>query len=296
MQQGNILSTDVLQAMDHRYDVFNGSKKADPDLVKQGLYTPLCVTGKKVVWGYPILETAPGLGVAELQCVAIPDSTAEDELKWALKLENRTGKYSFKEKEKIVSLLSPGIDSSYHGLVRMIEGRDDPGFFDRINRYSHFSMTLKKAVNQGIVDYKTASETSDLPEACINRLFTPGCLESFSFSNRRIFLVQYYEVVRRDKLDCEKALDVLEDILKSESPLENLSGMRFPLLTASRRQFDTFKEKYLPSAGIRLTPPDYFEGDHFSVSFSFYSKKSLARKISKLKNIEEHSDELFDIL
>ena len=68
------------------------------------------------------------------------------------------------------------------------------------------------------------------------------------------------------------------------------------MLSELEGRFHDLERSTLEKSGIRLEAPAFFEGEAFTVSFSFRSRASLARKVARLRVLEDRSDELFTLL
>ena len=91
-------------------------------------------------------------------------------------------------------------------------------------------------------------------------------------------------------------LTLWEDALGSGDPLEKLGRLRYPRLTALEDRFRQIEAGSVKGSGITLSPPSFFEGDSYQVSFRFTSPQALSRKLQALQRLRSQSDELFSLL
>jgi hypothetical protein len=151
---------------------------------------------------------------------------------------------------------------------------------------------LKNLVAEGQVDLKSATRVQSLPEEVFDRLGT----SSLTFSQRRQFLQELFEVGHKHKLSAQDISGMANQALRDPQPFETIHRLRFPTLTAMEERFSSLERELLKGSGVRLRPPPYYEGDAFTVQFEFNSPKNLARKLSALHSLEGRLDALFELL
>jgi hypothetical protein len=288
-------SVHELKRLDNSLDLFEGGTELEPGLLRDGFYTPLCVSGSRLVWGFHLLGQAEKHGIESLRAIRREPMDAAASLKLALILENRTGRYTYNEKERIFHAMV-NLNLSGAEIPALVEGRADQGFMERMRQYSGLNPVLKNLVRTGALDLKTGLEIRDLPESVLSRMIIHPAWETFSHSNKRLFLTRFHESFKRDIPAETRTLEILEGLLASGEPLHALDALRYPAFTALSQKFEEFKERHLHESGVKLSPPPYFEGGVFSVSFSFTNAKNLGKKIARLHGLKEHADELFAII
>jgi hypothetical protein len=87
-----------------------------------------------------------------------------------------------------------------------------------------------------------------------------------------------------------------ERIGTSQDPPGEIRKMRYPALTGLENRFKQIVEPAIKGTGIRITPPPYFEGSHFSLEFQFESPEQLNRKVFTLQQFIEKGNDLFSLL
>lgn len=276
-------------SLSRRFHIFDKGPGYDNTLLTEGLFPPLPVCGNDLVWGFTILSAAESAGLNELPVVDIP---RQGSLLRALKLENRTGKYTWAEQLAIAALCEElGENEDHDAVSRAVSGNS--GFFSRIDRYRKLPGYLANRVNAKRIDLGIAEKITALPEAACDLVFS-AC--GLSFSQIRGFLVNLAEVSRRDTLSTDEVISRTTDALASTDPAAALDRVRNPGLSDLVARFDRITERYTKGTGVRIEPPQFFEGDGYSISFSFSTGGELERKRKVVEKIEGICDELEDLL
>ena len=283
-----------LEQMEHPLDLFDRGIQYDPDLLTDNLYPPLPFSGNTLIWGYRIISAAKAGGLTELTCKEINGKRPLQNLKTALKLENRRGRYSWEEKAKILEYLqNNNMGEKAIKLTAYIEEGDNSSWVKKAAIFPELSQPLKEMIKTGHIDFKTAALVRELDDDIFLYLEKR---KKLSFSQKRLLLTFFSEAVKRDKIDNSKTAELFNNILSSENPLNTIRKLRFPKLSRMEKEYDALHSRYLLKSGIKITPPAYFEGDSFSVQFTFKSNKNLAEKIRKIQLIQEHIDEFLSFL
>ncbi|MCF7929819.1 MAG: hypothetical protein K9L29_12160 [Spirochaetales bacterium] len=268
------------------------------EMVLRHAYPPLPVCGERLIWGFPLLEAAEDQRESRLLCREIggPGFSPEgggtgDLIREALLLEGRVDRYSPGEQDRILALIERfgESDPPVDGLVQR------KGSFRRmVGQYRSLSKHLRLMVDEGWTDLKTAVAVNGLSPAAAVRLQEGAA--GLSFSSRRLLLRYLYEASRRREAGENEQLELAGKILASKDPLEAAQALRFPFITDLERRFDGLRQEVLRKSGVELDHPPGFEGEAFTVRFDFRSPVDLERKIGKLKELKERSNELFDLL
>lgn len=293
------LSIDALNSLTAGFDLFTGSKPIKNELLELGLLPPLPVAGNELVWGFNLLCSAAKRGYSRLPVVRITRRPLIELLRIAITTEDRAGNFTWGEMEKIYNLLvEKGSGELINSLSPLLLGHEDSRLFTRVKEFSSLKTQLKVLVEEKLIDLKTALQCNNWQAALIEDI---GALlrsgeNPLSFSKRRIILNQLIEVSVKQGIPEEKILLLVRNTLNSADPLKTAQALRFPGLTAMEERFLELKGKLLTGTGIKLTPPSFFEGENFNISFSFSSKKALEKKIDYLKTFAEKTDELFELL
>ena len=278
-----------IEGLSQRFDLFDAEPAYDLELLKTGLFAPLALCGDDLVWGFRVLKAAALESFDELPVIELEP---RDRLLIALKLENRTGRYSWKEQLSICKLYGELSRDEDAGLIsRAVSG--NAGFFSRVKRYSTLPGHLKTAIDRGRLDLGIAEKVSTLPEAACRPVFSHTGL---SFSMVRELLVGLTEISRRDGLTDVEVMALSRNVLSAGDPVKALSLIRNPELSELAGRFEAVKERYTRQTGVNLEAPEYFEGDGYTVSFSFSTKLELQRKRKTLEKLEEACDELEELL
>jgi len=265
-------------------------------LVSKDLYPPIPVSNNIIIWGFTLLRLSKAISKEYLLCRILGEQTPVEMITTALSMENRAGKYSMEEQARLFKLmgnLKIQLDlKETKKITPLITGHFDPNWTKRIQQYTKFSPPLKSLVDNNLIDYKTALKVQDLPP----EIFTLLDTDKLSFSERRIVLNLFYEIVKRDKLESSRAIEEFFSIIRSKNPLRVAKRKRFPKLSEMEEEYRALKGKYLKGKGIEIELPDHFEGDKITAKFSFKSKEEFQTRIKELENLRDRIDEFFKIL
>jgi len=283
----NLLSKDL--------DIFKDTPCPDSEIINLHLYPPLPVSGDSIIWGFHLLKKAVEMGIKYLHTVTLPNQKKLESLKLSLKLEARSGQYLWEEKERMVQFVGDFslFDSE---IVLLIEGQENAGYTRNLAEYISLNPAEKDLVSKNQLDIKTASRIKELPDEIFVLLEKYKKNKKLTFSNQRILLTQFLDVVKRDKLNKDKVIALFKKIISKKDPVSEIGYIRYPQLSNLIKRFEAVKMNILKGTGVKLEAPPYFEGDSYNISFNFKSKKQLSRKIAFLKELESKTDELFKLL
>ncbi len=273
--------------------------------ITNDLYPPLPIYNNMLIWGFHILDRAKKLSKETVMCHILENKSVTDLLVIALSLENRAGQYTFGEQERILKFLTTKLpskepDSIYASkqdyvpreIVTLITGKADPHWQERITEYTKFPPGLKELLNNNLIDFKTATRIKELPK----KIFQIILKKHLSFSERRILLNDFFEIVQRDRIPHNLAIQYFEEIINSPTPLVSLKRKRFPYLSELEDTYTELKRRHLGKKGINITVPQYFEGEKLTITFSVKNRKELNSKIQHLREVETIIDEFFKLL
>lgn len=284
--------TEKLQELKTNFNVFTDSPAFQAELLRSGCLPPLPVMDGYLLWGFSVLKTALREGVGELPCVS-HDAGLESGFRLALQLENRTDRYTWREKANILQLVRgfPEITLGKE-LLSLVQGGSS--FVPQTELFLQLPPSLREAADSGLLDIKTAERAADLAEGVFITL--EPILASMSFSSRRQFLSMLNETVKRDRLGGPDLNTFIRQLLETERPLELLRRRRYPQLSEMEDCLERYRQKYLRGTGIELIPPPNFEGGAFTLQFAWQSEKQLGRVIGHLSQLKESGNELFRLL
>jgi hypothetical protein len=274
------------------FDIFCDSPSPPAEPVRHGLLPPLPVRGEELVWGYHILRKAEKLGCSELYILPLALSKGEA-LSLALTLEGRCDRYSWEEKAAILSCMRREDEPVAPDPAILSLVQSEGSFIPLTERYAAFPGHLRSLVDCGVIDMKTAETVESLPPGVVARLDELG--QNASFSQRRQLFIWMYEIIERDRLSPEQAEQKIDE-LPGKGWFEEVRRLRFPAITSLEKSVDEFRNRYVRGTGIDLKPPPQFEGDAYTVRFEWKTAKQMERIIENLKIINEHRDELFQLL
>ncbi|MCL2293739.1 MAG: hypothetical protein FWC36_02580 [Spirochaetes bacterium] len=273
------------------------------ELVKKDLYPLPVVDNENVVWGFHIIAAAAKLGIKNLLCRSLnsqalsKEFSKEEKLLITLQCENRKNNYSWEEKEKIYLFIVKELDGKVSDSV-LSRIQHEGLFMNSVSLYNSFPAHLKNLIQKNIVDLKTAKNCTAINERAWEEL--EPYLLTLTFSNRRIFLTNLSELLKKNALDKEfdssKSFSFVKKLLEKKNPLEAVFKARYPDFSSCTERFNQFNSEVLKDSGIKLKQPPYFEGNSYSVEFSFRSKKHLEKIINRLSVLKEKSDEIFRLL
>ncbi len=290
---------DELEALDPAMDLFTASRPVPGELLEAGLVPPLPVCSGLLAWGFPLLRAARAAGLERLACRLLQGLGREELLELALRLEGRAGSYRWSEKQALNGFARAS-GFSLDGLAPLIEGRDEPRLEEKIDRFAGLPPALRRMVEQGELDLRAAEELRELPEQALRE----AAQSRLSFSERREFLRLLLEIGGRERLSAEELGELARSALASgqaqdragQKALSALRERRAPLQADLRRRWETLERELLSGSGVDLSPPPFFEGDLFRVSFSFRTRAGLLRRLKALDRVEERCEELLSLL
>jgi len=75
---------------------------------------------------------------------------------------------------------------------------------------------------------------------------------------------------------------------KTESIIAILKKMRFPLFTNTEERFQNIRKELKLPPNIILRPPPFFEGENYTIEFSFKNKPEFKKLVAVLKSVADH--------
>jgi hypothetical protein len=289
------LPIDEVQRLDRSLDVFEPSPGPDHELIEKKFYRPVRITTTRIVWGFGTIERIREHGGTEIACIRTPDRGETESLREALVEEDRAGRYSWFEIERIVPLAG-GPDRIDRPIALLLFGERSESALARLRSFLALPPHARLLVTKSGIDTRTAAAAAELCEETIVRLIDDPAFLGLSQSERRITVELVAEIAGRDRPNDEEELAIVGKALSSQSPVETLRRMRFPHLCGMYNDLVAFRERHFAKSGIDLAPPPHFEGSSFRVSFSFSGKNEFAKKIRRLAAAEDDLDELFRLL
>jgi hypothetical protein len=289
------VDTEKLLSGDRRFDLFTETRAPDDEILKRELYNPLPLAGDRLVWGFGIARRVEALGLERMLCADIEEERPGELLRLALLLEGRAGRYTWPEKERILDFMKQyGLTDAAAAISEWVEGRREPEFISRVTLYSALDPDLKRLLDDGLIDFKTASRIRDLPHSLFEHLL--GSQNALSFSERRLTSLYIAEIIRRDGLPAKQAGELVKKVFADEKPPARAATLRYPRLTDAEKRFTRFKERHLKGSGISLHAPPYYEGSEFHIEFRFRDYSQYVKRADKLSGLKENINELFQIL
>lgn len=275
-----------------RFDIFFGTEKSRLEAVEAGV-APFVVSedGETLAWGFAALRW---LGLrydesAEFPVVRVTGGAVGDTseaLILALRAEDRCDRYTLREQVEL-RLLAGDTDS----IWSLVSSEGDPR--PVIDRFMQLSYHLQEAVNGGITDLKSAEAASAVDPTIFAALM--DLVKTRSFSRRRTFLVNYLELLQREDVGGSQR-HVLSTLSEAPDPETALLRLRFPVLSEMESAVSAFEKKYLSGSGIRLEAPPSFEGEKYSVTFTFHTEREYERRVKTLVRAQEGVGEILDLL
>jgi hypothetical protein len=170
---------------------------------------------------------------------------------------------------------------------------------NKIQKIERLPAALKDSLLQNRISLEMALELDGLGSeagAAVCRLFSRLQL---SRGKQRELLTNLMEISRRDDIPVGRLLasrrvqNVLSDRemdrnQKTKRLRDLFREKRFPRLYASEKRFAGSLKKISTGNRMSLHPPDYFEGDAFTVHFSFRDPKELTHHLKTLEQLAQN--------
>jgi len=278
---------------DTSMDIFEHTHPPKTSLIGSGLYCPLPLAGKSLIWGFHILKQAVIAEIESLECNRVDVTGKKELLMLALDLENRRGMYSWEEKERILLFLDEP-DAIDETLCELIVKENPKAEKEKLLQFYNLAPELKKLVTAFGMEPRIAALASCFcPKALSFIMMTFGKL---TFSEKRIFFEHVSEIFKRDNCLEDDQYSIVSDSLSSQFPIKAIEKIRYPILSSSYQKLEQFNTRYFKGHGIACEAPPYFEGESFTISFSISNGKNFSKKLNSLKSAEGNIDELFGLL
>ena len=291
-------SVSELIVLPPRFDILDQERPESVEIVRRGLSRPVVLCRDALLWGQALLAAAKEAGVSEMKVVDIAPATDAEALRTLLLLEDRRGRYSWPERERIASVLERRVASEDRpGLVALTEGRRDPGFFTRVHDYRNLSEDARRLLHEGRIDLRTAVVASVLPAGWTDLVLSPRPSRSrLSHSDLRLILGALDEISRRDGLDDDATMVLTRRILEHDDPVSEADTLRRPTLARMRREMKSIIHPEAGDCSISIAPPKDFEGEVFEVRFPFSGQESFRTRLEGLRALEDRVDDLVNLL
>jgi hypothetical protein len=283
-----------LAALSRRFDLFDHAVAVWDGPASAGFHPPLAVAGPDLVWGFPLVEAAERAGKTELPVVVLAAGDPAALLTLALQLENRCGRYSYAEQERLRAFMTAaGILDRLPSLAPLLTAESAQKWLLDTGVYAGAGPELKRVLDARLLDLKTAARVRELPGPVFASLLAEA--ERFSFSERRFFTLALWEITRRDRLDEAGSLALLRELLGRDEPVRAVRERRFPELSGLEKRF---RETAAPLArrGVTVKPPEGFEGGTLEFGFRASSRDVCETRLAALKESGELIDRLFGLL
>jgi len=220
-----------------------------------------------------------------LQCtrIAIADNTSQRELELL-------------EISRALALLDAHVEDR-ESLIREAKNLGLPGdhhHIEKIMSVCRLPHLVQKGIYQNSISLSMAAELQEF-DASTGTLLARLFIElKLNRNKQREICTHLKEISRREKsstqeiLLSEGLLDVLADkdldnLQKTSVVRSNLRRRRFPNLSLAEASFQRNLRKLDLGSGIRLIPPEYFEGTSMKLSMTFKNEAELKELVDILK-------------
>lgn len=265
---------------------------------------PPIAASERLLWGFayePVFTAAdypretPVIRVSE-------DLTRCELIQLALKAENRTGRFLWREIECVIDLCTrregqpTSVDETDPNreiptdLLALIDPERDVrpslGIFRRL------CGELRTAVDAGMIDLRTAESVPPAMIRIIGDLLS--LTEGASFSERRQILRMTGDIGRMR----DGEVSVIDEI-RDRAPTEVIAILRRILRPETNRieeEVGRFRERFTRGTGVNVMLPNNLEGDYIEVSFRARSEQEFLRRIRTLNEMKEKVDDLVGLL
>ena len=173
----------------------------------------------------------------------------------------------------------------------------------KLARYRALPEQLGADLDAGRVDLRTAEQLA--AHAADQACDAVARAERLSFSKRRQLLRLAVETLRREQQRPRQSrgsssvlslVDLIDDAMAHPDPVSAISKRRYPSFTELSDRLDAIRVETIEKSGVELSEPPYFEGERYTVQFSFANGEELERRIAALERLKSRTRELQDLL
>ncbi|MFZ5517251.1 MAG: ParB/RepB/Spo0J family partition protein [Candidatus Zhuqueibacterota bacterium] len=214
-------------------------------------------------------------------------------------------KFSIVEKAHILDRLTRLFQMTgqeiYERIFPLLELGRNPQVLTRYLKLVSADDSLKVALVADEISPDTVLQLLDLSLDDRKNVFQLFQQLKIGKNNQKEVLRLLIDISNRDEMPVSRIIDqpafarIMTDEkltlpVKANLVKESLKKLRYPRLSQAEMQFDLLKKKMKLPPTIRLSPPPYFEGDKFSVEFSFRNKSEFERALKILNSMAEEKE------
>ena len=252
-----------------------------------------------IVTGFRRLEIAKRLGMVAVNCFVLEKGISHENL-FLLALNERVGKRELNPAEKAilvgkaVSLFGKG--RSIKEILPLIGLEPSEKILSQYLAVSKLSMNILEKLATGELSIQGALELCKIDEKdrakIVEILVKLGC----SASIQKEIVVYCKEIGAREKkapgqiIEEPQVREILDDPELNRREKTNLlrtylRKKRYPLITKREAEFRKKLSKLSLPSGITIKPPQYFEGNRWSIELVFWSPEELNKKVSAVERV-----------
>lgn len=307
MKKINIALNDIfLEDEMFRISYFFSLEKLIPSLKKVGLISPPLVTirGKRfiLVSGWKRVLACLKISLSPIPVFVIEKENDLNTFLMAFYENLASREFSLLEKAEILSKLKKFGEDEKKIVRHYMPLLDIPStlsHFDSFAAFSQFEPEVKKVIHEKNMPFPSVKLLAGFTPR--ERKFLLPLLAPLGQNKRKEILEDMKEISKKNDVSPEKILSSKEilDILGAErtSPLQKADKIRFllrkkryPTLSAWNDSFDSLLRKLEWPKEIMIKPSQFFEGENFSITFSFKNQEELRASLLKLQELASREE------
>ena len=240
-------------------------------------------SGYKIVCGFRRIEACRQLEWSDIEARILDSDTKRLEcIKYAITDNSLQRPLNLIEQSRSINMLC----DFFKDFSRLDKELSDMGLPDnqsiikKINELCHLPGSVQNGILSNTISLTMALELGRLQQEAgegFTKLFETLKL---SLNKQREILTLVKEISLREDISILKVIEnnILQKILTNEDLDRNqkirkirtyLKQRRFPVITAAEKEFEKHLKKLKLGNGIKLIPPDNFEGSTYFLKFSF---------------------------
>ena len=271
-----------------------------------GLITPLLVQpregGYAVVCGHRRLQVCRRLGIGRVPCLVLPAPLEDDLQALLLNLHDNLSSRLFNPVEQSIIInrleLFLPVERVVRDYLPLLGLHPHPRVREKLLVLAGLPEPLRAALAAGRMHPEVGYSLSRFEAGERAALFALLQRLRLGTAKQQELIADLQTLARRRRVSIEELLaesEIVQILCDRElSPSQRGEQIRrlvrnrcSPLLSRARQQFAACKKELKIPPRLQLSPPPFFEGEDYRVSFCFRDREQLRRYLQKLEEIAE---------